>query len=214
MFIHFNLPCNMETQKRLHRTFRHKIREWKESGVVDRAVLTYHFGVPDTTDSLFVCLDIPTVEEATKQKVEVSQKTKKQIPSLIMQYFNYICRENHIILRIINYKSDIEREKKKHEQNGIPYYNGSPVEEILRFASAGTKIAFKVLDQLEKDEKTWNRDIELSQFIFSRLRGELGADYKWMKKALHFVCNPLLIPEYSVTFPLGNRALEAIKIDP
>ena len=214
MFIHFDLLCNAETQKRLYRIFRYKIGQWKASAVVDRAVVTYHFGDPSTTDSLYVCLDIPAVKESIDPEVELSQETVRQIPSLIMQCFDYICQENRIKVRIFKYKLSIERAKRNQKEKGTPYYNGATAEEILRFASTGTKIAFEVLDRMDEDEKAWNLDVELSGYISSRLRDELGADYKWWKWALHFVCNPLLIPEFFVMSPLGNRALNRIKTDP
>jgi hypothetical protein len=208
MFIHFDLLCSAETQKRLYRIFRYKIGQWKASGVVERAVVTYHF------DSLYVCLEIPAVKEPVDSKVELSQETVRQIPSSIMQCFDYICQENRIELRIFNYKSAIEQAKRDQEEKGTPYYDGATVEEILRFASTGTKIAFEVLDRMEKHEKAWNLDVELSEYVYSRLTDELGADYGWWKWTLHFVCNPLLMPEYFVMSPLGNRAVNAIIADP
>lgn len=55
--------------------------------------------------------------------------------------------------------------------------------------------------------------MELSRFIFLRLKDELGADYEWMDWALHFVCNPLLIPEGCIVSPRLKRAIETIIID-
>ena len=76
------------------------------------------------------------------------------------------------------------------------------------------QIAFEVLDHLEINEEIWKSDMELSRFIFLRLRDELGADYEWMDWALHFVCNPLLIPEGYIVSPRLRRAIETIIVDP
>ena len=104
--------------------------------------------------------------------------------------------------------------KRSTEQRGEAYYDGAPIEEVLRFASVGTKIAFEVLDHLETDENIWRSDMELSRFIFLRLKDELGAEYEWMNWALHFVCNPLLIPEGFIVSPHLRRAIETILVDP
>jgi len=214
MYIHFDLPCDRQTQKRLHQAFRHKIKEWKKLGVINRAVLTYHYSYPvKPTDSLYVCLDISTVKETTTQKLELSQQKLEQIPSLIMQFINGICHDNQIKLRITNFNLEIEHAKMSKEKKGENYYDGAPVEEVLRFASVGTKIAFEVLDHLEENERFWKSDMELSRFILLRLKDELGADYEWMDWALHFVCNPLRIPENLIVYPRLRQAIETIKID-
>ena len=215
MYIHFDLPCDRQTQKRLHQKFRHRINEWKRLGVVSRAVLTYHYShPPKPSDSLYVCLDIPAVVKTTKQEVELSQEKLKQIPLLIMQYISEICHENRIKLRITDFKLETEQAKKSKEKRGEDYYDGAPIEDVLRFASVGTKIAFEVLDYLEANQRFWRSDMELSRFIFLRLKDELGADYEWMDWALHFVCNPLLIPEGFIVSPRLRQAIETIRIDP
>jgi len=202
-------------QAKLHRTFRRKIEEWKEQGLVDRVVLTYHYQIPPTpSDSLYVCLDIPVVEELVESQIEVSQETSRQIPSEITRYFNNICQENHIKYTTRNYKAEIERNKRNSMEMGTAYYNDAPVEQIVQFASIGTKIAMEILDHLEKDQDIWSQDSELSDFIFARLGHELGSDYKWIDWALHFVCNPLRIQEGAIMLEhLGNPVLTTIKKD-
>lgn len=202
MYVHFGLLCEGETQKKLQRLFRQRISEWTELGIVNRAVVTFHFSpTPKPSDSLYVCLDIPAAENL------------ERIPSLIMQYLDKVCHEGNIKLSITDYKSEIEQAKKSEEQKGASYYNDAPVEEILRFASVGTSIAFEVLEQLEEGSKgtSWN-DAELSRFILLRLTKEFGSGYEWMDWALHFVCNPLLIREYMIISPSqGCAAVETIK---
>ena len=129
--------------------FRHKIREWKEVGLVSRAVLTYHYGIPSvSSDSLYVCLELPVVAGAAA-KAELSQEIIGKIPSQIVEYFDRVCQENRMGYTVSNYRAEIERGKRSSEQRGESYYDGAPVEEIARFASLGTEIAAEVLDLLE-----------------------------------------------------------------
>ena len=109
------------------------------------------------------------------------------------------------------YMAEIQLAKRSSEQSGKPYYDDAPVEEIVRFATLGTEIATDILDLLETGRASWRQDADLSDFIISRLRRELGSDYGWMDWALHFVCNPLRIREGTVTGPRGNTVLNAIK---
>jgi len=191
MFIHFDLQCDGKTQCKLHRVFRHKIKEWTDSGVVRRAVLTYHYNAPPTPDSLYVCLELPAIEDPAISEVGVSQEIVKRIPPKILECLDSVSQESRIKYAIKNYKAEIESNKSSHEQNGVSYYDGAPVEEIVRFASIGTEIAMEVLDLLEEDRAAWSQDSELSDFIFARLGRKLGSDYRRMDLALHFVCNPL-----------------------
>ena len=205
MFIHFDLFCDRETQEKLYQELRHKIEEWKKIGLVQRAVMTFHF----PNGSLYVCLDIPGVKESIKQ--HLSAEEIKQIPEPIIKSINFVSEENAVKLGITNYKIEIEQAKKGSEKNGKIYYDDAPVNEILRFASIGTKITFEVYQVLETDKEVWFSDKELSDFIFSRLKDELGSNYKWIDWALHFVCNPLLLREDAVLNPFSNRALKYIK---
>jgi len=182
--------------------------------IVSRAVLTYHYSYPpQPTDSLYLCLDIPAVERKTRLKTKLSQYELKQIPSFIINCIKEICHSNNIKPRFTDYRLEIEHAKRSKEKKGIPYYNGAPVKDMLHFASFGTKVAFEVLDQLEENEGIWRSDMELSRYILSRLKEEFGADYKWMIWALHFVCNPLRIPEDFIMYPHSNRALQIIRSD-
>lgn len=146
-----------------------------------------------------MCLDIPAVEEL------------EMIPSSIMQFINGVFAEYNFKLEIKDYKLEVEQAKKRREESGRAYYKGAAVEEILRFASVGTEIALQILDELESDQEKWSSDAELSNFIFARLRERRWTDYKWMDWALHFVCNPLLIPEYSIMSPMGRRVLKTLR---
>lgn len=209
MFIHFYLVCSASTQMRLHYAFRQKVKGWKESRLVSGAVMTYHFNNPPDPDYLSVCLDLPSIQEPIEPSVIVSQE-KMNLPSSMTVYVNDVCRQNRIELKIFNYRLEIEAAKKKKEEKKEPYYDGAPVDEILRFASIGTEIALEVLDRLEQNLNTWNRDLELAEFIESRLRDEFGSSYKWIDWAWHFVCNPLLVSEGYLTAILYGRSNPAL----
>lgn len=213
MFIHFDLPCDGEKQTKLHRVFRLKIREWKKAGLVNRVVLTYHYHTPSVpSDSLYVCLELPALVEAAASEVQVSQEIMEQIPSHVVEYFEHVRQEESITYRVTNYWAEIEHNKRSSEQTGQSYYDGAPVEEIVRFASIGTEIAMEVLDLLETGGASWCQDSELSDFILMRLGHELGSNYRWMDLALHFVCNPLRLPEDLIVMThMGGIALDFVK---
>lgn len=184
--------CGREVQQRLHIIFRHKVRDWEKRELVKGIVLTYHFsGVP--TDSLYVCLNIPSVKEPRKRSIQLPREAIEQIPSEIMSDMEQICLQNHIKLEIKDYELAIGRAKVRKESQGVLYYRGASVEEILRFASVGTKIAFQILDLVETRERHWTLDKELACFILSRLKEELGENCSWLPEGWHFVCNPLLL---------------------
>jgi len=186
--------------------------EWKESEKIIRAVMTYHFNSSPVPDYLSLCLDIPSVQEPTDPVVKL-EPMMMNLPSLIFNHVNDICRQNQIKMEIYNYRLEIDAQKRESEEKGNPYYEGAPVDEILRFASSGTEIALDVLNRLEKNPKIWNQDLELARFIESRLQSEFGLDYKWIKLAWHFTCNPLLINEAYLAAILhahSNQALSAI----
>lgn len=210
MYIHFDLPCDKQMQKKLFKKFRPKIKEWKRLGVVKRAVLTFHFLDPPRPDSLYLCLDIPAVKVENKQNLKLSPEQSKQIPSSIKLCISEICHANHIKPKITDFHVEIEQEKRSKERRGEKYYDGAPIEDVLQFASVGTQIAFEVHDHLEIDKEIWKTDEELLKFIFLRLKDELGVGYKWMDLALHFVCNPLLIKDASMYFPHLKRAIQII----
>ena len=188
LWVHFNLLCNYRTQRRLHNIFRHKIKDWKKRGLVREAVLTYHFHKPPIpTDSLYVCLDIPTVKEPRKRSIHLSTEAIEQTPSEIMNCIRKICVGNQIKLEIMDYEFLLKHNK------AWEAYRMAPVKEIIRFASVGTKIALQILDLVEIGEAPWASDKELAIFILTELKKELGENYFWLPEAFHFVCNPLLI---------------------
>jgi hypothetical protein len=154
--------------------------------LVKGAVLTYHFKTPSVPgDSLYVCLDIPAVKTPHERTVQLNEQTVRKIPSEIMNKINQVCKENLIESAITDYEFDIITAKSWR------YYRNAPTEEIIRFASAGTKIAFDFLDMIENREITLTNHEKLAGDILSRLKEELGEDYFWLREAFHFVCNPM-----------------------
>lgn len=188
LWVHFNLLCDGETQQKLHKIFRHKIRDWKKRELVKDAVLTYHFQVPSVqSDSLYVCLDIPSIKKPLKRSVQLPKEIIDQIPSTIMNNVKQVCDQKGIELQIRDYEFALTLGK-----SGRHYRNAS-IEQILRFASVGTKIALQILDAVEIGEQPWTSDKELATFILSQLKKELGEKYSWLPESFHFVCNPLLL---------------------
>lgn len=185
MWVHFNLLCGREVQWRLHNVFRHEIRDWEKRGLVKGAVLTYHFE-DKPTDSLYVCLDIPAVKTPDKRSVKLTSEVIEQIPSEITNRIKRICEQEQIKFEVRDYEFVLERTKA-----GEKLYRNASTEEVLRFASIGTKIALQILNVVETGERPWNLDKELASFILSQLKKELGESYFWLQEGLHFVCNPL-----------------------
>jgi hypothetical protein len=186
LWVRFNLPCDRSTQQRLFKIFRKEIKDWENRNLVKGAVLTYHFKTPSVPgDSLYVCLDIPAVKTPHERTVQLNEQTVRKIPSEIMNKINQVCKENLIESAITDYEFDIITAKSWR------YYRNAPTEEIIRFASAGTKIAFDFLDMIENREITLTNHEKLAGDILSRLKEELGEDYFWLREAFHFVCNPM-----------------------
>ncbi|WXG43726.1 MAG: hypothetical protein WED04_06755 [Promethearchaeati archaeon SRVP18_Atabeyarchaeia-1] len=176
-------------------------------GIVKRSVLTYHLS--KYPQKLYVSLDIPIVKEPVKEELHLSDETIGQIPLQVTQYLDIICNEYHITRDTIDYALLTEQDRRSREE----YYRGASLQKILEYESTGTKIATEVLLKLEKDEGAWRNDQELQEFIVSRLRGELGADYKWMTEAEHLAYNPLCVYrlDEDLRNPIGDRALRNIK---
>jgi len=198
VYIHFNLFCNDETQWKLHRLFRHKLREWK--GLVERVVLTYHYNNPPKPDCLYVCLDIPSVEQPLERTVFLSEDIKKQIPRQIMGFISTTCQDYCVKFDVLDYYHSLEVNKAPLS------YEDASIEEILRFASIGSEIAIEILDRFEEDQDVWRWDKDLATFVYRRLKTELNVenlteDYKWWNQALHFAANPLGFHQNWFIFP-------------
>jgi hypothetical protein len=184
------LPCELETQKRLLKIFRHEIKDWEKRSLVKGEVLAYHFNDPSgVRDSLWVSLDIPAVKIPDKRSVQLPNEAISQIPSEIMNKVTQLCVENQIKLDILDYEFKLIKDKERAPN----LYRGASVEEIIHFASVGTKVALELLDMAENREITLDNYKETANLILSRLKKELGDNYFWLPEAFHFVCNPMLL---------------------
>jgi len=96
-----------------------------------------------------------------------------------------VCAQNDVRLEVKDYEF-VLIENRASEQ-----YRNAPVEEILRFASIGTKIDLETLALEETGEQPWISNKGKADFIMASLKCELGNDYYWLWEAFHFVCNPL-----------------------
>jgi len=162
--------------------------------LVKGAILTYHFNDPFNPDMLYVCLDMPAVKTPHERSMQLPEETVSQVPSEIINKITQLCKENQIELGvIIDYELDVASTRESYIKAGEVwnYYRNAPTEEIIRFASIGTKIALNLLDMIENREITLTNPEKLAGDILSRLKEELGDKYFWLREAFHFVCNPM-----------------------
>ena len=179
--------------------FRQDIKEWESKNLVKGAVLTYHFGDPTRDpETLYLCLDVTTVQTPHERNLQLSGETISQIPPEIMNRIIQVCSQNRVKLGIIDYEFDVASTRERAIKTGQAYYRNAPTEEILRFASVGTRVAINLLDEIESQNLTVDDIAEktdltkLANSILSRLKKELGDSYFWLPEAFHFTCNPML----------------------
>jgi hypothetical protein len=161
---------------------------------VKGAILNYHFNDPNNPDALYVCLDIPAVKTPHERSVQLPEEPVSQVPSEIINKITQLCKENQIDLGIImDYELYVASTRESYIEAGEAwnYYRNAPTEEIIRFASIGTKIAFNLHDMIENREITLTNPEKLAGDILSRLKEELGDKYFWLREAFQFVCNPM-----------------------
>jgi len=188
MWIHFNFLCNVDTQIRLHKIFRSRISKW-EGSLINGCVLTYHFGFPrNPSDSLYLCLNIPSMSPPTNRSLLLSEEQIAQLPIEIQNTATELSSRyfvNHELdkLQIRDYEFDINKPET------LSLYNAS-VEEILNFASKGTEIAIELLNNDRTKSQTWRNDKELASVINQLVHERLITDNErhW---GLHFACNSM-----------------------
>ena len=188
LWIHYDFLCDLDTQIGLHKTSRSKIPEWFETGLARRSVLTYHFAYPHRrkNDSLYLCLDIPSVISPPSRSVHVSEETVEQIPLKIQDTVNKMA-SNYLVspqdrLRVIDFEWELI------SGNASRQYNNAPIEEILRFASKGTDIALKTLDDQKTRNEMWRTDGEIVDFVNKSVQENLVSERE-RRWGLHFACN-------------------------
>jgi hypothetical protein len=85
MWIHFDFICEREKQIMLHRSFRKSVTQWKDEGIITGAIMTYHFNTPrKPSDSLYLCLDFPSLKPQEKRSRKISEETISKIPHSIL----------------------------------------------------------------------------------------------------------------------------------
>ncbi len=179
----------METQIKFHKIFRSKISEWRKADLISRSVLTYHFHLifRRKWETLYLCLEIPSVRLPSSRSNLVSDETLKQIPVEIES-------TTRKIASIYLIKSPFDKlEVKDYEWelisgNASKVYNNSSIEEILRFASKGTEIALETLGSINTKNESWGTDGNIVNSIKKRIQANLFSDRE-RGHGLHFVCN-------------------------
>lgn len=189
LWIHFDFLCDLDTQIKLHKIFRSKISEWCDADLVTRSVLTYHYNYPhrDKCDSLYLCLEIPSVRLPSNRSNLVPEETLKQIPveirSITRQMtLEYLTNLDLDKLEVIDYEWELI------SCNASKQYKNAPIEEILRFASKGTEIALEILNSNKTRNRTWETDRTIVNSINKRIQENLVSDRE-QDLGLHFVCN-------------------------
>ena len=170
--------------------FRSRISKWQGS-LIDGCVLTYHFeSIRTPSDSLYVCLNIPSISPPTKRSILLSEAQKTQLPVKIRDTITelsslYLVNPPLDKLQIRDYEFDI--------RNPITLSNyRASVEEILNFASRGTEIALELLNDDRTKRQTWRNDKELAKVIDQLVNKRLTTENErhW---GLHFVCNSMFL---------------------
>lgn len=191
LWIRFSFYRDVEIQIKLHKSFRSKVREWKKSGLIDGAIMTYHFEVPNNPDNLYVCLDIPSVDLPTYRTLSLSQETLDMIPKEIMTEIRRaelanLTKPTQDRLSILDYEFNLQNSNCSSE------YRGASIPEILRFASEGTDIALEVLNDIKTRNGTWKNDWEIANTIQQRVKEQLTTKREHYF-GFHFVCNPVFL---------------------
>ena len=169
--------------------FRSKISEWCDADLATRSVLTYHFNYPNRRegDSLYLCLEIPSVRLPSSRSNLVPEETLKRIPAEIRNTIKQVTLEH-----LTNPQSD-KLEARDYEWelisgNASKQYNNASIEEILRFASKGTEVALNILSDPRTRNGTWGTDGKIVDSTNKRIRRHLISDRE-RNLGLHFVCN-------------------------
>lgn len=164
----------MDTQIKLHKRFRSKILEWCDAGLVKRSVLTYHFNYPHRHEdnSLYLCLDVPSVRLPSSRSNLVQEETLEQIPVEIRNTIKettlqYLTNPLLDKLEVLDYEWELISGKASR------VYDNAPIEEIFRFSSKGTGIALKILDNNKTRNRTWGTDGKIVDSIKNRIQDKL-----------------------------------------
>ncbi len=212
MWVHFNFLCDANTQIRLHKIFRHEVIRWKGS-LIDGCILTYYFSSPPRpSDSLYVCLNILSMNPSSSRSTDLSKSQRNRIPREILDRITelaskYLANPSSN-LQIRDYEFDLRN------PSTLAMYRASSTEEILNFASIGTEIALEILNDDRTRNRTWSSDKEIAERVIRYVNERLTTQNE-RDNGLHFVCNPLglwnlesyLLGVMSNIIPPDGRAL-------
>lgn len=200
LWIHYNFLCNLETQIKLHKVFRSKISEWRKADLISHSVLTYHFNshLRQKHDSLYLCLEIPSIKLPSSRSNLVSDAILEQIPVEIESTTRkmtllYLTNQHLDKLEVKDYDWELI------SGNASRDYNNASIEEILRFASKGTKIALETLGSNKTRNETWGKDGSIVNSIKKNIQANLISDRE-RYYGLHFVCNSTFLAYNVETF--------------
>jgi hypothetical protein len=190
LWIHFSFLCDVSTQIRLHKIFRSKIFEWRGL-YIDGSVLTYHFSIPrNPNDSLYVCLNIPSINLPTGRNIQLLELQENQLPEEIRATMTLLAKEYFVDSRL----DKLEKRDYQYDLivgNASSIYNAS-VDTILNFASKGTEIALDLLYDERTKQKTWKNDKEIAIAV-ERLVNERLVTQNERHWGLHFTCNSMFL---------------------
>ena len=196
LWIHYNFLCDVNTQIRIHKIFRSKINEWFSS-LIDGSVLTYHYSIPRKSyDSLYVCLNIPSLKVPIDRNIQLSPKIEKNIPEEIRNAISELASEY-----LTGSADKLETRDYEYDlivSNSSATYETS-VEGILNFASKGTKIALDILNDNRTKQEIWKSDLEFGSTIKQLVQAQLNSENErnW---GLHFVFNSICLPTVVETY--------------
>ncbi len=205
MWINFRIECNSSVQHRLHRAIKSSVRSWQKTGIIQGAILTYHYtSPPRPNDSLYICLDIPTVTVPSTRTEILPNETARSIPTIVTNTIQRICTEEKLSvtrsIQIQDYEFVAQQAKRRTESQGKSYYGGAPVEEIIRLATVGTEIALVILDERGDQDRPIPYEPSLHQRLERMIAKRLGKNYPLIKLARHFIRNPLPLEQPSWAF--------------
>ena len=179
----------MDAQIKLHKIFRSKISEWLETNLVTRSVLTYHFDYPIRRkhNSLYLCLEIPSVKPPSNRSIPLPEEILKQIPEEISSItqqmtLEYLTNPDLDKMEVLDYEWEMI------SWDSSKSYDNASIEEILRFASKGTEISLEILNSNKTKNRTWESDRTIVNSINEKVQANLVSDRE-RHFGLHFACN-------------------------
>lgn len=141
-----------EEQKAAHRALREPVVELHKAGIVARYVLTYHYGKGEA-DSLYLCLDLPSITDCTRQVVLQSEALEP-----ITDYIRQFWHGNKV--KVEDYEVAVQMSKKREImkagiENPSPSLVQALTETQIDNASRGSMAALRILSEDPDDIADW-----------------------------------------------------------